>query len=166
MDESNPVYPTISSQPISTTYPKGLKWLWVLIAILLIAGFIALIITLIIPQNSVTVSDQVVKEYVFIKKTTLTEGGFLIIQVANRYGKPSQLIGSTEYLLPDTYTEFSVDLPQTVLENRDNDGLKGGGSIFISLFKDSNGTKSFELGQDKPIKDWFGKPIIKKIRLK
>lgn len=156
--------PQPAPQILTNESPK--KWLFIIGGIFLVIILIGGSVFWFLPKNYIDVADQDAKDTFFVKKMTLTKGGFLIFQGSNRYGKPGFAIASTEYLLPDTYTEFTVDV------FRDSEGkpsleLKKGNLVFASLFEDTDGTKNFSgLENDKLLKNWLGKPVSKKFRIK
>lgn len=161
---------TISQQE-TTSLKSGTsskrKWLWVAAVFVLATIISIIIILLVIPKDSVIVLDQPASKSISVKKLTLTKGGFLVFLATNRYGKPtSNFLAQTEYLLPDTYTDFSADfntLPDgTIIQ------VKPGDVLFAALYEDTDGTKGFSgtISGDKQIKNWFGKPVIAKFRVK
>ncbi len=151
--------------PKANTWRKWLGWLAIAVIILLIiAGAAAFY--LIYNQSSVVIEDQPLGKTIAVKKLVLRSPGFLGISVANRYGKPASNIGATEYLLPDTYTDFTVDLSESFLNSNSSTGqLVPGKFLYATIYEDSDGSKVLSSG-DQPAKDFWGRSIVKKFKIK
>jgi hypothetical protein len=138
-----------------------LKLLFVLFGLVLFLSLTAGVYFF-IPKNALIVKDQPLGEAIAVKKLILSKDGYLVFHVANKYNKPGNFIAVSDLLLADVYEDFKMDLIKAEYRNRD---LVPGDLLFGVIYEETSGDRSFNINQDKVVKDIFGRIIVKEIIL-
>lgn len=117
-------------------------------------------------QSILIVENQPAGEYVVIKQAFSRQGGFVVVRLPDKAGKPGAMAAVPRYLFPSIRYR---DLKLTVFGPEQNPELQkapsSGDDLFAALYEDSDGNKGFSAAVDLPMKNPFGKLIIKKFRV-
>lgn len=146
------------------------SWVWFVSILLTVFVIIGLIAIILVPKNSITVEDQPLKKSVIIKNLSINKGGLVVIKTANRYNKPgNQNVGQSEYLPPDTYSDFTLDYfdmtPSSENNNVESQPLKSNSTLFAVVYEDMD--NNFQISTaDAIMKDWLGKQLITSFKIK
>ncbi len=144
--------------------------------ILMVAGILYLIM---LPRDEIIIEDQKLGDTVHIKKLKLTQPGVLALIPKSKYNKPvfNEILGYTDWLPSDTYTDFDMELlPYSSARVPDSTSLvsnrfvevKSGSFLYGVIYHFAN-TKSIGFTEDRVnqiAKNIFGQKILEMFKIK
>jgi len=121
-----------------------------------------------VSKSSIEVVDQSLGETITVKKAVIKRGSFIIIYARGRFGAPGIRIAQTEYLIPDTYTDFSMNLVTTyqVEGAPQRIELQPGDRLTAVIHEDTNEDQRPDPALDRPTRNLFGKLVSSDFILK
>ncbi len=145
--------------------------------VLLIVGILYFIM---LPRDDIIIEDQKLGDTVHIKKLKLTQPGVLVLIPKSKYNKPvlNEILGYTDWLPSDTYTDFDMELlpyssarmPDSTISlvlNRFVE-IKSGSFLYGVIYHFTN-AKSVGFTEDRVnqiAKDIFGQKILRMFKIK
>lgn len=128
---------------------------------LIFVGVIYVLIFNVVSKSNIEVADQPLSDKIMVKKAVIKKGGFVVVYARGRFGAPGARIAQTEYLIPDTYTDFSLNLlPTYQFEGMQQlIELQPGDKMTAIVYEDTNGDQRPDPATDKPARDLFGNLI-------
>lgn len=121
-----------------------------------------------VSKSSIEIVDQSLGETITVKKAVIKRGSFIIVYARGRFGAPGIRVAQTEYLIPDTYTDFSMNLvtayqvegaPQRI-------ELQPGDRLTAIIHEDTNEDQRPDPALDRSARDLFGKLVSSDFVLK
>lgn len=139
----------------SRPYVRWLAWLAV---ISLIAGLLAALFEVYVPRNAVSVTDQPRGMTMMMKYVWLKKGGYVAIHDVDELGKLGERVGFSYYLKPGLHRRVTVGIT-------DNESPSPR-ALVVLLYEDPNTEGHLDiidwLNVSRPLKDLFGRIIVKK----